>query len=134
MLANVASVGHAGNVHFDDSDRADESQVEDRRGARFPGGRVGAGVGGLGLVGGAIYLALQLLASGGKTSLLAKALHYHPGNLRAMLCGRYPVSSAMAFKTARLAQVGDWAVERKIVLSITATAQQECGFSNRGRA
>jgi len=52
-------------VQFDDSDRADESQVEDRRGARFPGGRVGAGVGGLGLVGGAIYLALQLLASGG---------------------------------------------------------------------
>jgi len=52
-------------VQFDDSDRADESQVEDRRGARFPGGRVGAGVGGLGLVGGAIYLALQLLAGGG---------------------------------------------------------------------
>jgi len=53
------------NVQFDDSDRADESQVEDRRGARFPGGRIGAGVGGLGLLGGAIYLALQLLASGG---------------------------------------------------------------------
>jgi len=52
-------------VQFDDSDRADESQVEDRRGMRFPGGRVGAGVGGLGLVGGAIHLALQLLASGG---------------------------------------------------------------------
>jgi predicted metalloprotease len=32
---------------------------------RFPGGRVGAGVGGLGLVGGAVYLILQVLASGG---------------------------------------------------------------------
>jgi predicted metalloprotease len=63
-LLSGASVGHAAKVQFDDSDRADESQVEDRRGARFPGGRVGAGVGGLGLVGGAIYLALQLLASG----------------------------------------------------------------------
>jgi predicted metalloprotease len=52
-------------VKFDDSDQADASQVEDRRGARFPGGRVGAGVGGLGLVGGVIYVVLQLLASGG---------------------------------------------------------------------
>jgi predicted metalloprotease len=52
-------------VKFDDSDQADASQVEDRRGARFPGGRLGAGVGGLGLVGGAIYVVLQLLASGG---------------------------------------------------------------------
>ena len=32
---------------------------------RFPGGRVGAGVGGLGIVGGLIYLGLQVLASGG---------------------------------------------------------------------
>jgi len=32
---------------------------------RFPGGRVGAGVGGLGLVGGAVYLILQVLAGGG---------------------------------------------------------------------
>jgi predicted metalloprotease len=52
-------------VKFDDSDQADLSQVEDRRGARFPGGRVGAGVGGLGLVGGLIYVGLQLLAQGG---------------------------------------------------------------------
>jgi predicted metalloprotease len=52
-------------VKFDDSDQADASQVEDRRGARFPGGRVGAGVGGLGVVGGIIYIALQLLAQGG---------------------------------------------------------------------
>ncbi|MGD0837574.1 MAG: neutral zinc metallopeptidase [Polyangia bacterium] len=58
-------MGHPGIVQFDDSDRADESQVEDRRGAGFSGGRVGVGVGGLGLVGGAIYLVLQLLASGG---------------------------------------------------------------------
>ena len=52
-------------VQFDDSDKADSSEVEDRRGSRFPGGRVGAGVGGLGLVGGAVYLVLQVLASGG---------------------------------------------------------------------
>ena len=32
---------------------------------RFPGGRMGAGVGGLGLMGGAVYLVLQVLASGG---------------------------------------------------------------------
>ena len=30
-----------GSVKFDDSDQADVSEVEDRRGARFPGGRVG---------------------------------------------------------------------------------------------
>ena len=52
-------------MKFDDSDQADSSEVEDRRGSRFPGGRVGAGVGGLGLVGGAVYLVLQVLASGG---------------------------------------------------------------------
>jgi len=52
-------------VKFDDSDRADASQVEDRRGTRFPGGRMGAGVGGLGLLGGAVYLVLQVLAAGG---------------------------------------------------------------------
>jgi predicted metalloprotease len=52
-------------VKFDDSDRVDGSQVEDRRGMRIPGGRLGAGVGGLGLLGGAVYLVLQVLASGG---------------------------------------------------------------------
>ena len=57
--------GHAGGVKFDDSDRADPSQVEDRRGSRFPGGRAGAGVGGLGLVGGVIYLVLRVMADNG---------------------------------------------------------------------
>jgi predicted metalloprotease len=57
--------GHAASVKFDDSDQADLSQVEDRRGARFSGGRIGAGVGGLGLVGGLIYIGLQILAQGG---------------------------------------------------------------------
>ncbi len=52
-------------MKFDDSDQADSSEVEDRRGSRFPGGRVGAGVGGLGLVGGAVYLVLQVLAGSG---------------------------------------------------------------------
>src|SRR6187549_745830 len=53
-------------VRFDDSDQADGSQVEDRRGSRFSGGaRMGAGVGGLGIVGGLIYLGLQVLAQGG---------------------------------------------------------------------
>ena len=53
-------------VRFDDSDQADNSQVEDRRGSRFSGGaRMGAGVGGLGIVGGLIYIGLQVLAQGG---------------------------------------------------------------------
>jgi uncharacterized protein len=76
-------------VQFDDSDRADSSEVEDRRGMRFPGGRVGAGVGGLGLVGGAIYLVLQVLAGGGNqtagelTRVIDQARQaegYGPGN------------------------------------------------------
>jgi len=41
-----------------------------------------------------------------KISLLAKALHYNPGNMYKLLGGRYPVSPGMAFKVARLAQVG----------------------------
>ena len=52
-------------MQFDDRDRADESEVEDRRGMRFPGGGIGKGVGGLGLVGGVIYLAVQLWAGSG---------------------------------------------------------------------
>jgi len=53
-------------VRFDDSDQADSSQVEDRRGSGFRGGaRLGAGVGGLGVVGAVVYIALQVLASGG---------------------------------------------------------------------
>jgi len=64
-LVNRRQRGHAVAVKFDDSDRADASQVEDRRGTRFPGGRMGAGVGGLGLLGGAVYLVLQVLAAGG---------------------------------------------------------------------
>ncbi|HVT08698.1 MAG TPA: neutral zinc metallopeptidase [Polyangia bacterium] len=52
-------------MKFDEGDRADESQVEDRRGMRFPGGGVGMGVGGLGVVGGIIYLVVQVLASNG---------------------------------------------------------------------
>jgi hypothetical protein len=52
-------------VKFDDSDRADASQVEDRRGSRFPGGGAGAGLGGLGLVGGVVYVVLKVMASGG---------------------------------------------------------------------
>jgi predicted metalloprotease len=53
-------------VRFDDSDQVDSSQVEDRRGGGFPGGaRLGVGVGGLGVVGAVVYIALQVLASGG---------------------------------------------------------------------
>jgi predicted metalloprotease len=52
-------------MRFDDQDQADESQVEDRRGMRFPGGGVGVGVGGLGLVGGVIYVLVRVLASNG---------------------------------------------------------------------
>lgn len=54
-------------MKFNDDDQADASQVEDRRGQRFgfPGGRMGAGVGGLGLVGTLVYVALQALLGGG---------------------------------------------------------------------
>jgi predicted metalloprotease len=58
-------------MKFDDRDQADDSEVEDRRGARFPGGGVGMGVGGLGLVGGVIYLVVQLLASNGSPTAAA---------------------------------------------------------------
>jgi len=48
---------------------------------RFPGGRVGAGVGGLGLVGGLIYLGLQMLASGGNQTAgeIARVLRDNQG-------------------------------------------------------
>jgi len=52
-------------LKFDDSDQVDTSQVEDRRGRRVPGGPVGAGLGGLGLVGTAIYVVLRVMAAGG---------------------------------------------------------------------
>jgi predicted metalloprotease len=58
-------------MQFDDEDRADSSEVEDRRGMRFPGGGVGMGVGGLGLVGGVIYLVVQVMASNGNPTAAA---------------------------------------------------------------
>jgi uncharacterized protein len=58
-------------MQFDDEDRADSSEVEDRRGMRFPGGGVGMGVGGLGLVGGVIYLVVQVMASNGSPTAAA---------------------------------------------------------------
>ncbi|HSS40687.1 MAG TPA: neutral zinc metallopeptidase, partial [Polyangia bacterium] len=58
-------------MKFDEGDRADESQVEDRRGMRFPRGGVGMGVGGLGVVGGIIYLVVQVLASNGSPTAAA---------------------------------------------------------------
>jgi predicted metalloprotease len=48
-------------MRFGDDDNADTSQVEDRRGTSFPGGAVGAGVGGLGLVGTLVVIAIRLL-------------------------------------------------------------------------
>jgi len=49
---------------------------------RFPGGRMGAGVGGLGLVGGLIYLGLQVLASGGNQTAgeIARAIRENQGD------------------------------------------------------
>ncbi len=58
-------------MQFDDEDRADSSEVEDRRGMRFPGGGVGMGVGGLGLVGGVIYFVVQVMASNGNPTAAA---------------------------------------------------------------
>src|SRR4051812_1091975 len=54
-------------MKFDENDSADASQVEDRRGAGFSGGRLGAGVGGLGLVGTLIFLAFNLFTGGNAT-------------------------------------------------------------------
>jgi predicted metalloprotease len=51
-------------MRFSGDDQADSSQVDDRRGEggfRFPGGRLGVGAGGLGVVGTLVYLAFQLL-------------------------------------------------------------------------
>ncbi len=50
-------------MRFGDDDNADSSEVEDRRGQgmSFPGGAMGAGVGGLGLVGTLVVLAIRLL-------------------------------------------------------------------------
>jgi uncharacterized protein len=47
-------------MRFGAGDQGD-NQVEDRRGAGFPGGRIGAGFGGLGLVGTLIVVAIRLL-------------------------------------------------------------------------
>jgi uncharacterized protein len=58
-------------MKFDDEDRADSSEVEDRRGARFPGGGLGMGVGGLGLAGGVIYFIVQVMASNGSPTAAA---------------------------------------------------------------
>ena len=49
------------SMRFDASDRADSSMVEDRRGARFSGAGVGAGAGGLSLIGLLIYAAMRFL-------------------------------------------------------------------------
>jgi uncharacterized protein len=48
-------------MKFDATDRADSVQVDDRRGSGIPGGMLGAGAGGLGLIGTLIYVAIQLL-------------------------------------------------------------------------
>jgi predicted metalloprotease len=58
-------------MRFNANDQADASQVEDRRGEggfNFPGGRWGAGAGGLGLVGTLIVLAFQFLGGSATTS------------------------------------------------------------------
>ncbi|HEU4535520.1 MAG TPA: neutral zinc metallopeptidase [Polyangiaceae bacterium] len=62
-------------MRFDESDRVDESQIEDRRrGGGFA--RVGAGLGGLGIIGTLAAVAVRLLSgdSGGAASELTRAL------------------------------------------------------------
>ena len=49
-------------MKFDADDRADSAQVDDRRGSGLSGKMIGAGAGGLGVIGTLIYLAFQLLA------------------------------------------------------------------------
>jgi uncharacterized protein len=68
------------HMKFSGDDRADASQVDDRRGEggfRFPGGGLGIG-GGLGVVGTLVYLAFQLL--GGNVTTAGNPAGAQPGN------------------------------------------------------
>src|ERR1700722_6665806 len=68
-------------MRFSGDDQADASQVDDRRGEggfRFPGGRLGVGAGGLGVVGTLVYLAFQLL--GGNVTTPGAPAGTQPGD------------------------------------------------------
>jgi len=73
-------------MRFSDDDRADASQVDDRRGQGggfgFPGGRLGVGAGGLGVVGTLIYFAFQLL--GGNATPPGDSANTRPGSPNGM--------------------------------------------------
>src|SRR3984957_5926487 len=69
-------------MRFSGDDQADASQVDDRRGEggfRFPGGRLGVGAGGLGVVGTLVYLAFQLL--GGNVTTVGDPAGTQPAKL-----------------------------------------------------
>ena len=86
-------------MRFDASDQADGSQVEDRRGGgfRFPGGGMGAGAGGLGIIGLLIVGAIKLLggdvvtndgpSSQGQTQRQAPGAQPHAGPEGAKVSG-----------------------------------------------
>jgi uncharacterized protein len=60
-------------MRFDESDRVNESQIEDRRGGGF--GRIGAGLGGLGVIGTLALVALRALSGdSGAASELTRVL------------------------------------------------------------
>jgi uncharacterized protein len=68
-------------MRFSGDDQADASQVDDRRGDggfRFPGGRLGVGAGGLGVVGTLVFLAFQLL--GGNVTTTGDPAGTQPGD------------------------------------------------------
>jgi predicted metalloprotease len=72
-------------MRFSGDDQADASQVDDRRGEggfRFPGGRLGVGAGGLGVVGTLVYLAFQLL--GGNVTTAGDPAGTQPGDPNAI--------------------------------------------------
>jgi len=68
-------------MKFSGDDQADASQVDDRRGEggfRFPGGSLGVGAGGLGVVGTLVFLAFQLL--GGNVTTTGDPAGIQPSN------------------------------------------------------
>jgi uncharacterized protein len=81
LRAQGASLATVSGMRFDGDDQADASQVDDRRGGggfRFPGGRLGAGAGGLGVVGTLVFLAFQLL--GGNVTTTGDPAGVQPGD------------------------------------------------------
>lgn len=80
-------------MRFDESDRVDESQVEDRRGGF---GRLGAGLGGLGVIGTLALVALRLLS--GDSAAASELTRVLEGTRRLPRQGAAPRAGGAALK------------------------------------